>query len=609
MLNFSLSRSVLKSSLNMFSPRDFKKLFLVASSQVLLSFLDLIGVAAVGIVGALSVSGIKSSAPGTRVNSVLKLLHINDWQFQNQVAVIGIVAVCLMVTRTLLSIYFIRKTLRFLSNKSAKLSSDLASKFLNQSLLRIEKKSIQENIYSLSAGVDLITIQVIGTSLTLLADLTLLLVLSAGLIVVDPLMALITIFLFGSTAFGAYFKLHKVAKSLGLESSNLSILSSQKLHFSIDGYREAFVRNRREFFAREIAKTRTELADSTAGLALLPNISKYLIESVVIIATLAISAIQFSTQDATHAVATISIFMAAGSRVAPAFLRIQQGFTLFQSAAGQAGPTLELIETLKNIDNLPPVSDVLNTSYENFEGSINLAGVSVKYPNREALTLKEINLNIDAGSFVAIVGETGSGKSTLVDTILGIITPATGHVLLSNLTPKDAIVRFAGAIAYVPQEVRLINGSIRENLVLGYPMSSISQSRLDEVLESASLRGFISSLTDGIDTPTGDRGTALSGGQKQRLGIARALLTNPKLLILDEATSSLDGTTEDDIYQTIAKLHKQVTVVVVAHRLSSIREADQIVYLAEGEIKAIGDFETIRKTVPEFDSQAKTMGL
>jgi ABC-type multidrug transport system fused ATPase/permease subunit len=185
--------------------------------------------------------------------------------------------------------------------------------------------------------------------------------------------------------------------------------------------------------------------------------------------------------------------------------------------------------------------------------------------------------------------------------------PSEGSVSISGVTPKQAIEKWGGAIAYVPQSIAIINGTVRENVTLGYPVGSELDEYVHEALRLAQLTDVIAQLPDGLDTNVGERGAKLSGGQRQRLGIARALFTNPKLLVLDEATSSLDGQTESDISEAIRSLHGQVTVVLIAHRLSTVRAVDQVLYLSQGRILARGSFEEVRNAVPEFEKQAQLM--
>ena len=207
------------------------------------------------------------------------------------------------------------------------------------------------------------------------------------------------------------------------------------------------------------------------------------------------------------------------------------------------------------------------------------------------------------------MGPSGAGKTTLIDLVLGLLEIKSGKVEISGEAPEIAIERWPGAIAYVPQDVVIINSSVKQNLGVGFPIEKISDEACWEALKVAQLDGFVNSLPEGLLTRISESGSNLSGGQRQRLGIARALITKPKIIILDEATSSLDAQTEEEISQSILALRGSVTTLTIAHRLSTVVNADSVIYIADGKILAQGRFDEVRKIVPDFDKQAQLMGL
>ena len=334
-----------------------------------------------------------------------------------------------------------------------------------------------------------------------------------------------------------------------------------------------------------------------------------MLESAVVLGGIIIAGIQFAINDASRAVATLAIFLAAGTRIGPAVLRVQQGAIQIRGNLAVSASSLQLIEDLESCEPVQesqfPTKELIAT----FDPIIRIAGCSFKYPGATMNAIEDLTLTIDKGEFIVLVGESGSGKSTLVDLILGIIDPQKGQVTISSHPPKIAISNWSGSIGYVPQNVMLLNGSIKDNLLMGLKQNETTENRIWRALEIAQLTEFVKSLPDGLESQVGDRGAKLSGGQKQRLGIARAILLEPKLLVLDEATSALDGITEASISESIASFNKDVTVIVVAHRLSSVKNARKVVYLKEGRILEVGSFEEIREKVPEFDLQMKKMGL
>jgi len=596
-------------SIQILPRKDRFKLSAVLFVQICLSFLDLLGVILVGIIGALTVSGINSKQPQGRVSQAIELLNLNEFSFQNQVAILGFLAAFVLVLRTVFSVVFTRKTMFFLSRRGAYISSDLTSKFLTKPITEISEKSTQQTIFALTNGVQIITLGILAIGITFIADGALLIVLFLGLLAVDVWTALIALLIFSSISIVIYFSTSSRAVKLGELNSQANIKSNEKMVEVLTSYRELVVRNRREFYARQIAEIRRDIATSSAEIAFMPNISKYVTESSVIIGAVVISGVQFLVQDSIHAISTLAVFLAAGTRIAPAVMRMQQGVIVIKSNIGSATPTLDLIGSLKNSKKIEPVSDLVDYIHEGFIPSVSVSNLSWTYPEATQPTLVGINLQILPGESVAFAGTSGAGKTTLVDCLLGVLPVAAGTVKISGESPEVAVKIWPGAIAYVPQDVLIVDGTIRENVGLGFPRDQLTDELIFDALEKAQLKSFVENLTGGLDAPVGERGLKISGGQRQRLGIARAMFTKPKMLVLDEATSSLDGLTEFEISNAIKDLKGDVTVLMIAHRLSTVKEVDKVVYLKEGKIAAVGTFEELRKIEPEFDLQARSIGI
>jgi ABC-type multidrug transport system fused ATPase/permease subunit len=601
--------SMVSKALGLLEKREKTKVAVTFLIQIILALLDLIGVAIIGLLGALSINGVQSRPPGNRVSSALRFFGLSESTFQSQVAFLGLVACFILVFRTLISIYLIRKSMFFLSRRSAVISSELMNRLMSQSLLFVQKKSLQENLYSVTTGVTNLVLGVIGSLITLFADSVLLFVLFTGLLIVDPGMAMGSIVFFVFVGLTLYWLLNAKAKKLGVTESILNVESNEKILEVLTSYRESIVRNRRSYYAKVVGQIRLNLANTSAEISILPHISKYVIETSMVVGALLISAYQFVTQDATRAVSTLSVFLIAATRIAPAILRIQQSAIQMKISIGAATPTLSLISDLKSLNSVDLTIDELQLEHIGFIPEVSLENVSFTYPNREHPTILNASLKIKAGEMLAIVGPSGAGKTTLADLILGVLAPDSGVAEVSNCTAADVGSKWPGALSYVPQDVMIANGSIKSNVHLGYPESLETSRFVWEALEIAKLSEFVRDLEFEENSNVGDRGSRLSGGQRQRLGIARALYSKPKMLVLDEATSALDGETEASISTAINNLKGSVTVIVIAHRLSTIREADQVVYLEGGRILASGTIDEVRSAVPNFDRQAGLMGL
>ena len=605
-MNF-LRETFLRSS-KLLSNRDRKILLIISIVQACLGLLDLMGVALIGILGALSINGIQSKNAGTRVSGFLRFIGIDDLEFQTQVAVISMIAVVLLLLRTLLTVYFTRRTIYYLTQKSARITGSIASGLFARNLLDVKKYTNQEILYSLTFGVNSIMVGIIGTSITAIADASIFIIIVFGLLVADFNLGISALLLFVSAGMSIYMLQQKRAKHLGVAFSKLNIESEEKIVEALGSFREIKVHNRQQYYAKKIEKIRLEVAHVQAELNFMPQVSKYVIETTLLIGTFFIAGFQFYSKDASQAVASMAIFMAAGSRIAPAVLRLQQSMVTIRTNLGSADPTLDLIEDIK-ISDQPSEPSKVRSDYIGFEGIIEIENISFRYSKFDSFNLEIDSLKIAEGSHVAIVGPSGSGKTTLADLLLGVICPDSGSVKISRMIPSEAISKWPGAISYVPQDVSISNSPLIDNIALGFDREEIDRELVDLALSQVDLNSMVSNLSNGMESKLGERGGNISGGQRQRIGIARALYTKPRILILDEATSALDGETELGITKSLDALNANTTLITVAHRLSTVRSADVVLYMESGRIVSSGSFQEVRNKVPNFDRQANLMGL
>ncbi len=601
--------TIIKNSFAILSKDDKKRLSQVTFLQIILGFLDLVGIALIGLVAVISVNGIQALEPGSRVTKIIDLFGLSTFTFQIQVAIIGTAAALLLIIRTLLTMIISKRILFYLGRRAAKLSSSLFSKLLSQDLLTISLRTSQETLYAVTTGVNALFLNVVGAVINLSSDLFLLIILSAGLLSLNPLMGLITFLMFTSVSFVMYFSVQKRISYLGNENVDLSIKSNEKILEVLNSYRELFVRNRRSYYSAEIANSRLAIANTSAELTFIPNVGKYVIEITLVVGAVGICAIQFLLQDAIHAITILSVFLASATRIAPAVLRIQSGLIAIKGSVGAVNRTLELIDDFKTENTLVDKVNPLVTDHIGFEASVMLENINFKYPASKDNFITDINLQILPGEVIAFVGPSGAGKTTLIDLALGVLQPTSGKVSISGISPVNAIEKWPGAIAYVPQDVQVIGGSVRNNIAMGFSGIEQIDSLIRDAIQIAQLENMLIDKNSGLELNVGERGNKLSGGQRQRLGIARALYTKPKLIALDEATSSLDGQTEADLSQAIFALKGRVTVLLIAHRLSTVKKADKVVYMESGKILAIGTFEEVRSKIPNFDKQAKLMEI
>jgi ABC-type multidrug transport system fused ATPase/permease subunit len=599
----------IKKVLLLLEKKDRFKLFLVLIINTFLAFLDLFGVALIGITSAILIRSLQGLAAGDQVTRFLELLNLDGLPQRSLLLLLGGSAIFFFILKTILSVYFLRRTLRYMSIRNAQISSALVSKMLNRPVEKIFSKPIQHQIYNVTGGVERLVGGAVTSLVVIASDFVLLLVILVGLMLVDPITSIGTFFVFTGIAFLLYFLLHKRVAILNTKSAYQSIYFNQKVSEGINSFRDLFIKGGREFYVNEIRKTKMQLAGYDAEIKFIPNISKYTIEISVILGIAVIAGIQFYLFDSNRAIAVISVFLAASTRIAPAIIRLQQNVISVKSSLSGAKPTFELIDELNGVKELEKNETVISTNHIDFSPRVKLSNLKFTYLDAADITIQDISLDISEGKFIAFVGPSGGGKSTLIDLILGLLAPSSGSITISGLKPVDAIKKWPGSIGYVPQDVFIENSTVKENICLGFNPDSVPDQLVWEALQMADLSDFVKGLDGQLSYRISDAGKNLSGGQRQRLGIARALLTKPKIVIFDEATSALDAETENRVSESILKLTGECTVIFIAHRLSVVRSADMIYYIDKGKIVSQGTFDELRKLNADFNNQANFMGI
>lgn len=615
-------RPAVRSSLALLQPSQRRRLGVTTGLQMSLSLLDLLGVALIGVVAAIAASGVGAQyAPPTWVSRILEALSLGSLTVSQLTVVFALVAVGVLILKTLLQALIARRIYRFLAYRQAEVSADLAREFLSRPLLFVQRWTTSEAIYALGSGVGAATVAVLGSAITIVSEITLFVILLVALFAVDFATATVAILIFATVVAVSHRILSRKTQRNAQIMTDASISTLTAVSEALNTYRETSVLNRRELYVARYQGLVSRFAQATANNSFLVEMPKYVLEATLYLAVVLLGATQFVlNNNLTEAATTTAVFLAAGMRLIPALLRLQGAGITIRNAAVSAQPTYYLAAALDhsqiaNADLSVPSIDAhklkskIAAGHGDFDASLVIEGVSVTYDGSEQAALKQVSLHADAGTSVALVGSTGAGKSTLADVLIGAVEPESGSVLINGVAPREAIARWPGAVAYVPQSVALVVGTVRDNVALGLPTEAVDEELVWEALTRAHLADFLRHNRDGLDTYIGERGVRLSGGQRQRLGIARALYTKPRLLVLDEATSALDAETERAIVAMLDELEGEVTTVTIAHRLATVMRADQLLYLEHGHVVAHGSFEQVRLQAPDFDRQASLLGL
>jgi len=407
------------------------------------------------------------------------------------------------------------------------------------------------------------------------------------IVFMDPLIAfgLIGTVLFVALLIILIFK--KKTSILGTECRNVFFQRSKLILESVNGYKEISIHQKRKFFINNFIGISNKAAKINTQYLFIMKIPSRVIETVFIMSLLGIACIKIASGgDNGEFVSLIGVMAVSAMRLLPS-ISSMSGYMniLIYNRVGLEATFRNVEETRKNPDintELLEIEQDQNT-VSDFD-NITLNNVSFTYSGSEVEILQNINLEIPKNSSVAFIGESGAGKSTLLDVVLGLLIPNEGFVGLDNHDIVNIPYSWSQIVGYVPQNVFLTDDTVRRNIAFGLEDEKIDDNKIWEVLKEAQLDEFVKNLPEGLDTTVGERGIRFSGGQRQRVAIARALYHNPQILVMDEATSALDNETEKDIMTSIDSLHGKMTIIIVAHRLSTIENCDRVYEVKKGKM-------------------------
>ncbi|WP_010146887.1 ABC transporter ATP-binding protein [Serinicoccus profundi] len=425
------------------------------------------------------------------------------------------------------------------------------------------------------------------------------------LLVAQPVTALVTFAYLGGLAVLMYVVISPRAVVAGRVGRDYSFKVAGLMTEMMGALKEVTLRGKAQEVADEVHAHRVHATRARSHLMFLNTVPKFVTDTGLVLGFAIVGGVAYLLGGAQQAFEAIALFAVAGMRMIPSVNR-------FQSIITQTASTLPHAEAvITDIQDAQGYVDAAeNLGHDPLPDDprlLALREVSFSYPGSATPALRDVDLDLPLGSSVALVGASGAGKSTLVDVLLGLLTPSAGEIRIDDQPLPDVLGAWRARVGYVPQEVNLFDGTIAQNVALTWG-DDIDHAAVERALERAQLLEVVLER-GGLDTRVAERGLALSGGQRQRLGIARALYADPLVLVLDEATSALDTATEDAVARAIRDLHGQVTVVAVAHRLSTVRHSDQVCFMKDGTIVARGSFEQVVAAHPEFATQARLSGL
>lgn len=581
----------------LFSPSVRVRLVLAATGSALLALTEAVSIAAVlPLVQILTGGDYKSGTVGV-LWSILGQPSANAFM-----AILTATVFAGMLVRSTFTLFFRWWLLGFLGKQNARTASKLLTYYLTAPYPIHLRRGVPDFLRVMNDAVAAVYGAYVGGLMAAFIELISVSLLLGVLFVTIPLPTLAMLAYFGvaATVIQRYVRPRLVAASVeGLRVSELTYKASFR---PLQGIKELVLRKAWRHFVEEYQAARMAGVEAGRRAAFLSEAPKHIMEIVFVLGMAVAVFVIAGTNPTTQAMSVLALVMVVGVRTLPSMVR---GLASLNSVKA-AGPGLDLVlDDLRSAEELwqsePPAERSLLARRLSLRDQVTIEGVRFRYPTGTEDVLNGVSIAIPKGHSVALVGGSGAGKTTLVDILLGLHTPTAGRVLVDGLDIQSRLSDWQSNLAMVPQDVYLFDDDLRTNIAFDQRDAEIDDTRIAEVVAQSELEDLVAKLPQGLYTEIGDRGSRLSGGQRQRVGIARALYRDPALLVLDEATSSLDNETEHHITRTISQLHGDITVVIVAHRLSTVRQCDQVIYLEDGNIAAQGTFDEVRQQSDRFD--------
>lgn len=496
-----------------------------------------------------------------------------------------ILAICIIMVYLVKNVYLILEKdyiFRFSYNTQMKLSTRLLAAYMKEPYtfhLNHNIAVLQRSLYEDTSRF----MQVILYALELGAELAVAAAMVIYLLVISKTITIIVLGLLAVFVGGFLLVSRKYSRRFGLENQGYEGKIFQWMNQSLGGIKEIKILERETYFTDEFRKYWGKYARGLRIARTISILPKYTVEAVSMTGLLiaVIVKLVFGEADMTYFISQLAAFAVAAMRLMPSVGRINE----HASNMLYAFPSVELVyHDLVEIEGLID-NDRRDCGRDwKLQKGICVQDVSYHYPDTEEWVLKDVNFTIKKGTTVAFIGSTGSGKTTMVDIILGLLTPVKGAVMADEINIHEQPKTFHAQVGYIPQTIYLSDDTIRNNIAFGVQEGQIDEDAVNAALEKAQLKDFVESLPHGLETIVGDRGVRLSGGQRQRIGIARALYHDPEILVLDEATSALDNETEAAVMEAIEHLRGMKTMIIIAHRLTTIRNVDVIYEVGDGEV-------------------------
>ena len=508
----------------------------------------------------------------------------------------GALSLTILIISALVSTFTIWRLYMYGSRVGADLSNRLFTLYLHKPWLYHSVSNSSELTNKIAQECQRITNGIIGPVMQMNAKLVLVVFMSTAIFIYNFTVTLIGLIIFVV----AYFFLFKIAR-LQLDKNGLSITNEQAKRFKLmgegfGGIKDTLLLGRQSIFIRRFAAASNRFARSQGNTQVLAQVPRYMLELLAYgsIISLILYLLITANSNLAQILPILSIYALAGFKLLPSLQHLYSSLSQIRGNLSSFNNLkLDLEESKELSFNDSAGFKISSPKKMKFKKALELESSSFAYPGIANQAIENLNITIPKNHIIGIIGQSGSGKSTLVDLMLGLIEPNAGKLKVDGIDIYENRRAWQNLLGYVPQNIFLADASIRENIAFGLPDELINNQKIQDAVRLSMLDDFINSLPDGINTIVGERGVQLSGGQCQRIGIARALYENSEVLLMDEATSSLDGITEQFIMESIKRLHGKKTIILVAHRLATVRNCDTIFLLQDGKLIDHGTYEAL----------------
>jgi ATP-binding cassette subfamily C protein len=526
-------------------------------------------------------------------------------------AFIIILALTMILVKSICTLILSRTILRFLSNIYSGLSEKFVTSYFRMDISEIKSRPNYEIFLAVNGGIKEIFVTGIFSYMNFFVEVCVLITLIIFVLINSGVAAigLMSVFLIVFLLANNFTSKVTFANSLNVSESGLA--AAIEIQSVFESIREIRLFGTFNFFLKGHTDAVKKTADSSVKLQTAMLVPKIILESSFMIGVGLFTLWKLLTGQLSDAISSVTFIVALGSRIIPSLLRISASFNSLKQVRGTATFSTNLIENAHfQVAYDRDLSDVFDSvKLDNFDASISLDSVDYSYSKSKPKVLSNVSFQLTKGQSLGIVGVTGSGKSTTIDLVLGFVRPDSGSCKISGVPAHEVVEKFGHKIGYVPQNISLIDGTLKQNILLGRSETEFSENDLSRAIAFAGLNEYINSLNHGLEHKISRAGSELSGGQKQKIGLARAVLSSPGILVLDEPTSSLDPESEDIINSAINQLHGKVTLLVVSHRLTTMKQLQQIAVMEEGSLVAVDTFDRLLETNSTFKNFVKLSQL